>query len=318
MKTIVRFAQRAWTSGALLVTSAMLSGCWPTTVQVVTPTVIVAGTDEFLDAKDFYGSFDVDSETLPPTFGGKSRYNGRIVFANLPVDVVQTVLPNDLQLAPRITTQLPGMHPVLLMYGYQLDTAWLLTPPFGAVASHVDYKEIILLIPFVQSKTGSGKWHNYAVRMYLDADIPIWLGNIWYGYFKDKAAFTDPGTATPLSVLRDSDGVQMFSWTFTTVETPIPHSSAVFALENYTDALQIMSMPILGTLQPGQYNCAYWVWETQGATAKHIDVDFNFVNPFRPTGMNSWLGAHKSVPKGAFEILGVNWELKFPPFACRF
>jgi hypothetical protein len=241
------------------------------------------------------------------------------VFANLPLAVVKQVLPPELELASRKTAQLPGLHPILLMYGYQLDTKWVL--PWGPVPTTVDYKELILLIPFVQGVGGAGKWHNYVVRMYLDNDLPIFLGNAYYGYYKERAAFVDPGTATPLKVLRQYS-LDMFGWTLSASGVPVPHLQALGTVENYQDALEIIGMPILGTMENlgNAHTCAFWDWDMQDATVRHVDATFGFLRPFRSSGMDGWvtLGMLNSGSKSAFEILHVKWSLAFPPRECHF
>ena len=176
------------------------------------------------------------------------------------------------------------------------------------------------MIPFVQRDGGSGAWHNYLVRMYLDHPLPVFLGNAHYGYFKELAVFDDPGTATPLKVL--PMGLETFRWTFTSSTPAVPHSAAITTVENYQDALEILSMPILGTFTDlgDLYSCAYWEWDMQDATVTHIDVNYQFTKPFRVTGMASWVsaGTLNSENKGAFEMLGVNWRLAYPPIACQF
>ncbi len=85
-------------------------------------------------------------------------------------------------------------------------------------------------------------------------------------------------------------------------------------LPNYEDAIEIMSMPLLGTLvETGQYVCSYWEWSLTAATAASSDVELKFVQPFR-MGMGAWVaqGTVASVPSGAFALQGVAWKLSTP------
>ena len=154
----------------------------------------------------------------------------------------------------------------------------------------------------------------------MDNEIAETLGNWPYGYFKQLAAFEEmqTGPTHDLDVVREL--AQMFEWQATGSLASLPHAAAMSTLPNYEDAIEIMSMPLLGTLvETGQYVCSYWEWSLTAATAASSDVELKFVQPFR-MGMGAWVaqGTVASVPSGAFALQGVAWKLRYPPIGCQF
>jgi hypothetical protein len=114
----------------------------------------------------------------------------------------------------------------------------------------------------------------------------------------------------------------MFGWTLTTSDVPVAHLAAIGTVENYRDALEIICMPILGTREDlgNDHTCAFWEWDMQDATVRHIDATFEFLRPFRLSGMNgrATLGMLNSGAKSAFQVLRVKWRLAFPPREFHF
>src|SRR5690242_6406154 len=109
----------------------------------------------------------------------------------------------------------------------------------------------------------------------------------------------------------------MFGWSLAASGVPIPHLQALGTVKNYQDALEIIGMPILGTLETpfgNAHTCSFWDWDMQGVTVRHLDTTFGFLRPFRSSGMDGWvaLGMLSSGSNSAFEILHVKWRLAFP------
>ena len=99
-----------------------------------------AGSDQFLDSSDFQGNYRTRRPPNGPWAGGQSIWDGRLVFVNLPREVVDDVLPADLHLAINTNASFPDVHPVALLYGHQANTQWVLpwgAPP-GARLSRID------------------------------------------------------------------------------------------------------------------------------------------------------------------------------------
>lgn len=284
------------------------------------PPELRPSTDGFLGLDDFEGS--IDRPTSDTLYQGQSNYNGRLVFVNLPRTVVDDVLPPDLHLASNVSATDSDLHPIILLYGDQLLGAYVLwggvTWPIGA-----NYKELIMLIPFVQHDEGT-KWHNYVVRMYLDNQPAVTAGNQHYGYFKELAALADAvlsPTASTLDVTQSA--LTVFKWTAEAISGGfLPSAIAMGTLDNYRHAIEIMKMPLLGTLTTlfgTSYVCSYWDWNLQNAFVKPIKVTSEFVQPPR-TGTTSWVsqGPVMTDEKSAFELAGLVWRMAFPASLCSF
>jgi hypothetical protein len=293
----------------------------------VVPTVLLfgacspPGTPDFLDAGDFEGSYD--TPVTNNVYRGQTDYDGYLVFANLPRTIVDDVLPTDLQLAPNVSSTYQNVHPIILLYGDQSNGTYVFPPYIPPVTLGTSYHEVVMLIPFVR-QVGGTKWHNYVVRMYLDNLPAVQIGNQYYGYFKELAVLTETSTTATLSQLEVNQGPQTnFQWT---AETPsgsfVSSASATGTLDNYKHAIDIMRMPLLGTLTTlllPTYVCSFWDWNLQNADVRPVEVTSQFVQPPR-SGTTSWVGqgAIVSDEKFAFEIHGLVWQLAYPPVPCSF
>jgi hypothetical protein len=266
----------------------------------------------FLGPEDFEGSYEPregDSE-----FGGEAKYQGRVVFLHLTRSTVAEVLPNALELAPNTSTELPEMHPVLLIFGHQTETR--LVYPFWTPEVGEDYRELILIVPFVR-KSGHQRWHNYVVRMYLEDFWATLLGNQHYGLKKIQANFAQ--TSTSFEVVLES--ISMFEFGATSSGARVDDDDAETTLLNYTQMKKIVGMPILGRLEDmigKPFICSYFEWYLEDAEVRPIEGTAQFLQPF-VTGMLSWqaLGEIGSVADGAWELTGLRWRIGYPPFGCE-
>jgi hypothetical protein len=270
-------------------------------------------TATFLGPGDFEGDFE--GQPSPVEFGGEAKYLGRVLFLNLARDTVDDVLPGELELAPNTSTTLPEHHPVILLFGHQTQTA--LVYPFWTPEIGSDYRELILMIPFVR-KTGGQYWHNYVVRMYLEDFWATLLGNQHYGLQKIRANFSE--TATTFEVILES--ISMFTSKATDNGSWTSDAEAETGLTNYTQMKKIIGMPVLGRLNEvlgKPFICSYFEWNTQDAEVRSILGTARFVEPF-VTGMLSWqeLGEIASVSEGAWELRGLRWRIGYPPSVCKF
>lgn len=298
-----------WWTVAILVLVAGSLGCIPQ-------------TEDFLDAGNFTGSSS--TPITDSLYKGQADYNGHLVFANLPRTVVDDVLPSDLQLATNGSDAMQDVHPIILLYGDQLNGTYLfpgLLPPMSIGTS---YNELIILIPFVVRQGGT-KWHNYVVRMYLDNNAAVLAGNMYYGYFKEMAAFVETSssaTLADLDVTRSASSV--FKWTvdLSASGSFTPSETASTTLANYQHALDIMRMPLLGTIDlvfTDAYVCSFWDWDVTNLEARPIEVTSQFVQPPR-SGTSSWVSQGAIVSSGtfAFQLRGLVWRLAYPALPCLF
>ncbi len=272
-----------------------------------------AATDSFLGADDFAGDYIAKSGET--TMGGSAIYEGRIVVSNQLRSQVEAVLPSDLQLAANTSTT-PDVHPVMLIFGHQTKTGWVLPggfePPVGD-----DYSELILMIPFVQ-RLGRQKLHNYMVRIYLNDHWALVVGNWWYGLQKIDAGFAE----TPNSFeVFDGLGAQLFGLTITSSGNWIASDDAQMNLANYQDLLTIIDMPVLGTLSwtpADQHVCTYFDWQVAAAEVRPIATRHKYAKAFA-AGLDNWVGTEfSSVLDGAFEVRGLKWMLRMPPAGCSY
>lgn len=256
------------------------------------------GLTVFLDKDAFQGRY-VPGPIGHPTYGAHSTFDGELLFANLPREIVGDVVPKGLRLAQN--TKEPQLHPIALILAHHADCWWNL--PFPTPEELLDYHELILLIPFVQCQPDD-RWHNYVVRMYLDNEFAICVGNTFYGYAKEPGTLvrTDVGAHRKFEVSRS--GICFTS----DVTTGAPGSPA-----HYAAMREILRMPILGRMDDGTIVRSYWRWD-DGAKTLRVAASARFIQEFVPN-MARWvaLGDIPSVDEGAVRMQGLRWSMAFPP-----
>jgi len=274
------------------------------------------GNLTFGGSSDFNGSFIGVNPLL--VIGARTTYIGHIMVTQLPRSEVEKVLRSGLRLSDLATN--PGtataMHPIIILAGRQTELTWNV-PGWPTLPEQNNYNELMLLIPFVTSATGT-KWHNYVVRMYLDSADAVTVGNQWWGYQKEMAALTIPAATGTISVSQGCD--RKFEATTT----------AASGLANYSELQKILSMPILATLNPTSNpvdSCSYFVFDWTAAQAQPENVKMSFEKTFLSpavsnppsTGMDPWVtrGQLANSPGWAFGIQNVHWQITYA-FQCRF
>ena len=265
------------------------------------------GSSVFLEKEVFQGKY-MPGPLEHPRWGAHSTFDGELLFANLPREIVELVVPNMLRLAQN--SKAPWLHPIALIQAHHADCWW--DHPFviprdaddaRAPECIFDYKELILLIPFVQWGIDD-RWYNYVVRMYLDNDYAILIGNTVYGYAKQRGTLDrrDVGSHRKFDVSRRG---LCFTSEVTTGAAGIP--------AHYGAMREIMRMPILGLMNDRRIVRSYWRWD-DGATASRVTASVRFIQEFVPR-MGPWLqkGKIQSVDEGAVRMEGLHWSMAFPP-----
>ncbi len=301
---------------AILIGTAGTDSCCddePTTPTETTEAPGLTGAAQaqgFLDTEHFDGSWKPRESDAD--WGGEAIYRGRVVFLHLERVEVEKVLPAALQLAAKKSPTEPELHPVVVLFGHQTETK--LVYPFWTPEVGDDYRELILLVPFVQ-KSGHQRWHNYVVRMYLDDEWAIKLGNDYYGLQKLDADFEE--TPTRFSVIRE--WIERFEFQSTSNGPWITDAEAEANLANYPAMKEITAMPVIGTPTWADFICSYFEWHFAGTQVRSIEGTSEFLQPFN-AGMDSWvdLGAIPSVTDGAWQLEKFRWRIAFPPFPCEF
>lgn len=258
----------------------------------------------FLGTADFAGD-DTHRPSRPSSAGrGLATYRGQIFFTHLPRATVSGLLTPGLQLAQNLSA-FPGVHPVLQLQGLQTNTSWVLNGIAQGVGPH--YTELILMVPFVQKGT-SPQWHNFVVRMLLDDDGAIAVGNLHYGYAKARGTFED---ARPASFGATVGGIPAFWSGFQPTGPARPSPQAEVDIPNYTTLQAILDMPVIGLFWTRlSYVCSSFDFDYSNATVAPIACEHRYLGAFTP-GMPG--GTFASIPDGAVDVDGLVWRVEFPP-----
>lgn len=294
---LTRVARNGVLVWVLFVAVALAAGC-----QALPPP-LPTSTAPFIGPRDFSGTYT--PRWIDATTGGEATYHGNIVFTNLARSIVQAALPAELKLAGN--TLSPGMHPVIYLFGHPMNSRWIIagTP----ILPGPNYQELMLLVPFVQSASGT-KWHNYVVRMYLDDLTAIAIGNLFFAYAKEWGIAQESGT----EVTESSAGTPYFHADIQTTGPWTTSAQAETALPNYKAIQTILDMPVVGRTPSGKLICSYFELSYDNVTVAAVQSRHEFLQPFRP-GMGGWvaLGTLVSVPNGAIAIRDLNWRIRQPP-----
>jgi hypothetical protein len=224
---------------------------------------------------------------------------------------VEAVIPPELKLAQNSVA--PALHPVIFLFGHPVNTSWIIanTP----ILIGPNYQELMLLVPFVQEKTGT-LWHNYVVRMYLDDPNAIWIGNVFFAYAKEPGTSQETGT----EVSEFAGSVQMFHANIQPSGPSQSSAQAETTIPNYQAIQTILSMPIVGRRASGELVCSYFELTYTSAMVTPVQSSHEFLQPF-VSGMSGWtgLGTLSSVANGAVAVQDLNWRIRQPPAPpCRF
>jgi hypothetical protein len=277
------------------------------------------GAGAFLGSADFSGSFDPGPSALP-AFGGKSTYDGAVVFTNLDRALVAATLPVDLRLAQN-TSSTPDRHPVVFIISHHANMSFLVPGPNPAYPP--EYQELILLIPFVQHANGT-KWHTLVERMYLDDLAAITLGNLYFGYRKEIGAFVRSDTdLAPTQFEARHLGTPYFEASLSLDGGWRTSGDAETSIQSFTKMQEIFEMPLIGR-NPGvapllPYLCSYWQWDYSAAFVRPMKSRHRLLRPFS-VGTSAWvgLGELKSVKDGAVAMRGMEFRIGLPGFGCQF
>ncbi len=176
-------------------------------------------------------------ETSPQD--GVGTIDSRVVVLGLPRADVEELLPLGLELAPQTLT-FPDKHPVFVMFSHDHFEAW-----FG----DMDYNELMVAVPYVQRTAlhvaNRGPFI-YMPRLYLDEELPTRLGNLLYGFEKQRGMIVNGSDS--YTVHSQDDGQLIASATFAEAGSPRSPSSVplfrsvrkVFDMPTISQALRIV------------------------------------------------------------------------------
>lgn len=292
--------------------ATMLSGCPPT---LAPPASLRVVTTPFPGPKDFAGGFDPAAR--PAADGGQSTYEGALFVAMLDRKLVAAVLPAGLELAQPLAAG--AEHPVILLVGNQRNPLKLRGGVTYPIPLSNDYREAMLLVPFVVRTAGNQRWHTYVVRMFLDDVRPVAIGNTIFGYEKVLAILAESGAFPNVKTnVRDFASTLLFESDVQTTG-PWQASAAATGVPRWADFQTIFEMPIVGTLPFVGFVCSYWEWYYANTDVAPATSRFRFAQPFRPS-MSDWvaLGTLTNAPGGALVVRGLRWRLALWPPGCQF
>jgi hypothetical protein len=267
---------------------------------------------------DFSDTFD--PRTGSAVTGGQATYQGSITVTVLDSALVSNVLPVGFSLASR-TDGFAG-HPIIVMVGHQTDCT-VLVNSVQSSANQPDYQEVILLIPFVITNSGT-KMHNFVVRMYLDSLSPTFAGAA-YNYAKEPANLVESGPPNDLTTTVTQTFLFPLTYFNTTVQLTGPwvsSSSAIPTVPRWPDLQKIFEMPMLGVSETFPYSkiCTYWEWDFTNTEVAPALSQYQFLRSFR-NGMDPWvqLGVLHGAPDGCVAIRNLRWRIALLPLPqCTF
>ncbi|MDB5864278.1 MAG: hypothetical protein JWO70_2084 [Betaproteobacteria bacterium] len=292
----------------------------------------------FPSPDDFEGSFLPRQQDA--LNGAQSTFRGAVVVTMLPRTLVEKRLPAGFRLARSKTGA--AYHPVIHLVGHQEHPSYLFQGQPTEIPGQA-YHEMILLIPFVQDRSGL-YWHNYAAWMYLDNLWAIWIGDLLYGYHKEQAQLDElGGEPDPVKTLvwPASSDDYYFIHTWRIRRHPDPDgppepwrvvADAATALPRFADIQKIFEMPVLGFTTsplggpPGRIVCSFFEWNYDDAQVAPAIASCRHGRTFgRPPGTagpgwTDWeqLGSLRNAPDGAYVLRGLRWRLSTDLRPCRF
>jgi hypothetical protein len=235
----------------------------------------------------------------------EGTYDADVVTWPMKIEIVTQMLSRGLELGPQNWTA-PGLHPVLFMFGRQVNVRPNFVPIHGMI-----YDELIVAIPYVQWDDNRYAYRGPYVcspRLYLDRLLPTLLGRL-VGYPK-RVAHTraDEGTFQVRDLRHNSSLIRgsFFSRGRAGKMGDFPLFGATAAL---------LRQPILGrALLVGPYLGTFLNFELDKALIQAVGAELWIERPFL-RGLQ--VGSHQApgvdeVALGAFRFI-VPWRMG-PPF----
>ncbi len=237
--------------------------------------------------------------------------NGKFALITADADFLQTLLPDDLVLAPQDYTP-AGQHPLLLMFN---DT-WLqsnLNLEKAAVATNsilnLHYNEFIVMLPFVKFKepqySDKGPYC-YLPVLYLDSLLAVMGGRVFWEFNKLMAGFSVQ--PTEFAVTEESDGSTILSGLMLMAGFFQPEKS----IPNFQKIIPILTLPVI---EHGPYGYVSSIYKIayENNTISPTGVNFNnLVSQFMPSGLSNSPAITEN-PLGSF-LMNYDWKLSYIEF----
>ncbi len=237
--------------------------------------------------------------------------HGRFAFFSAASDFLQTLLPDDLVLAPQEYTP-AGQHPLLLMFN---DTWLKSNPNLQRIAAASDavlslhYYEFIVMLPYVQFKEPqyNGKApYCYLPVLYLNSLLAVMGGRIFWEFNKQMAGFSVQELA--FFVMQEAGNNPILSGATPIMGILQPDKS----IPNFQTITPILQLPVIEHGPLGYVSSIYKIFfENIDIAPAAIHVS-NSSCQFMPNGLISSPAITEN-PLGSFRM-DYNWKLSYIEF----
>jgi hypothetical protein len=175
---------------------------------------------------------------------------GRFSLTSVKKDFLSSLLPLDLELASQCYTD-NAHHPLLFIFDYTHlhfnDFLATIAKENGAALA-LDYHEAIVMLPFVQFKDPAISPRGpfcFLPVLYLDSELAVWGGRIFWEFNKELATFDTSGTIFNVSPVSDASSppidVPYFTSLFDLRQTSFPATG----LPNFRAIEPILTLPVI-------------------------------------------------------------------------
>lgn len=236
---------------------------------------------------------------------------GRFAFCSVASAFLQSLLPDDLVLAPQPYTP-AGEHPLLLMFNNTL----LKTNPNlerismeQNVAFTLKYYEFIVMLPYVQFKDArynSKAPYCYLPILYLDSILAVMGGRIFWEFNKEMAGFVV--SPSDFFVMEESTSNTLLSGVTQIMGFLQPDKS----VPNFQKITNILRLPVIEHGPYGYVSSIYKIaYEDIDIAAAGLDYN-NLSCQYMPAGLISSPAITQN-PLGAFHM-DYDWKLSYIEF----
>jgi hypothetical protein len=236
---------------------------------------------------------------------------GRFAFCSVASGFLQSLLPDDLVLAPQQYTQ-SGQHPLLIMF----NNTWLKQNPNleriateSNVALDLNYFEYIVMLPYVQFKepqyNGKGPYC-YLPILYLNSLLAVIGGRIFWEFNKQMAGFSVKPLVFFLTGL--NNGTLLLSGATPIMGILQPNTS----IPNFQSITPILQLPVIEHGPYGYVSSIYKIYFEDIDIAPAALELSNSDCQFMPPGMISSPAITQN-PLGSFHM-DYDWKLSYIEF----
>jgi hypothetical protein len=251
------------------------------------------------------------AESIPGKFPLFGHCNARFAFTTVEAGFAQSLLPDELELAPQSYAP-AGFHPLLLMFN---DTYLQSNDEMNRISKefhlqmNLHYNEFIVMLPYVQFKSpvpGAEGPFCFLPVLYLDSILAVLGGRIFWEFNKHLARFDV--TPTAFNVSSEITDSSLFSTTFLIEGDPVVDND----LANFNAITPILNLPVI---EYGVYGYVSSIYSVAYQNVVITPLSLELVNHsciYLPAGPISVPGIQSS-PMGCF-AMSYDWTLTYIRF----